>query len=263
MAGSYVYRITNTVTGAAYIGSTTVSLSRRWSVHQNELKQGKHCNKHLQRAWKKHGGDAFLFEEVESNIPKSEILEREQDWIDERLSSLPRAMTYNISLRANHTLGRRSTDEERAARSARMKGVPRTIESRRKQSDNWKYKDCKKYSLKSPAGEIHKDIPNLRAFCRENGLSETVISSIVRGKNGVLCHKGWTLPHVEATSYVVTSPDGMQHSGIPNLKRFCIEHGIPYKQLHGMLQGGKKSCKGWTVSVSGKRRRIKSKECAA
>ena len=49
---SGVYQITNKVTGKFYIGSA-VNFRKRWNTHKSCLRNNKHANKHLQRAWNK------------------------------------------------------------------------------------------------------------------------------------------------------------------------------------------------------------------
>lgn len=57
-----IYKIINPVNGHSYIGST-VEPKRRWRLHQNDLKAGKHTSTLLQRAWNKYG-DKLIFEPV-------------------------------------------------------------------------------------------------------------------------------------------------------------------------------------------------------
>lgn len=55
-----VYKIANKIDGKVYIGSS-VEISRRWRVHKNQLRRNEHHSAKLQRAWLKHGEDAFEF----------------------------------------------------------------------------------------------------------------------------------------------------------------------------------------------------------
>ena len=55
-----VYEIVNTVNGKRYIGSS-VCLKTRWKDHRVKLRGGRHGNVKLQRAWNKHGPEAFEF----------------------------------------------------------------------------------------------------------------------------------------------------------------------------------------------------------
>lgn len=74
-----IYKITCTVTNECYIGQST-SISRRWSNHKRELKQGVHYNKHLQRAYNLYGKENFIYEILEL-CPANKLNEREQFYI--------------------------------------------------------------------------------------------------------------------------------------------------------------------------------------
>lgn len=56
---SGIYVITS-LSGKQYVGSA-VSFSARWRLHQHYLRKGQHHSSHLQRAWNKHGEEAFVF----------------------------------------------------------------------------------------------------------------------------------------------------------------------------------------------------------
>jgi group I intron endonuclease len=56
-----VYKITNTVSGNYYIGSSK-ALQARWARHRTELRTGRHHSPQLLRAYARHGQDALKFE---------------------------------------------------------------------------------------------------------------------------------------------------------------------------------------------------------
>lgn len=74
-----VYRLTCTVSGNNYIGSTK-RLSSRLSLHKNHMKNGIHHSQSLQEDYDQYGWDAFTFEVLE-RCSEDELLERERDWI--------------------------------------------------------------------------------------------------------------------------------------------------------------------------------------
>lgn len=89
-----VYKITNTVNGKIYVGSSQL-FKERINKHVRLLKSGKHFNSHLQSAIDKYGIDFFTFEILEcTSIEKR--FEREQYHLD-ILRVYDDSIGYNIS----------------------------------------------------------------------------------------------------------------------------------------------------------------------
>jgi group I intron endonuclease len=59
-----IYEIVHVSSGKKYIGSS-IDVVRRLSGHRRDLKRGANTNFRLQRAWNKHGAEAFEFRVVE------------------------------------------------------------------------------------------------------------------------------------------------------------------------------------------------------
>lgn len=79
---SGVYEIRNKINDKRYIGSTTMTFTKRLEHHRCLLKNGTHKNIHLQRAWDKYGEDNFDFNILEV-VDICCTLEVEQTYIDE------------------------------------------------------------------------------------------------------------------------------------------------------------------------------------
>lgn len=62
---AYVYRVTCTLTGDAYIGITSRTVAARWKGHRSYA-LGKSCWTHLHRAMRKYGIENFSVETVET-----------------------------------------------------------------------------------------------------------------------------------------------------------------------------------------------------
>lgn len=122
-----VYQIINLVNRKRYIGSA-VSFKKRWGQHLSALRRGQHWNRHLQHAFDKYGEEAFAFSIREQIEDSSQLILREQHFLDTLLPD------YNISPTAGSPLGfRHSLEARRKISEARM-GKRHSPETRRKLS---------------------------------------------------------------------------------------------------------------------------------
>lgn len=102
---SGIYLIYCTSTGKFYVGSA-VYLFRRLAQHRYNLRNNKHKNSLLQRAWNKYWGEcSFQFLIVEY-CKKEETLIREQWWLD-ITHCWKREVGYNLNPIAGSNLGRK------------------------------------------------------------------------------------------------------------------------------------------------------------
>ena len=107
---SGVYEIVNSANGKRYIGSAK-RFRGRFAVHLSGLRNGKHSNRRLQRAWNKYGEDAFLFRPLLACAP-NDLIFFEQRAIDAYRPE------YNLAPTAGNCLGVKHSAETRAKRSA-------------------------------------------------------------------------------------------------------------------------------------------------
>jgi len=91
---AFIYTIINTINNKIYVGSTTRQLWARKSSHYNSLRNNKHCNIYLQRAFNKYGEENFIFELLEETN-KEFCLSQELYWIN-TLNVTNRKFGYNI-----------------------------------------------------------------------------------------------------------------------------------------------------------------------
>lgn len=103
-----IYIIRNKKENKKYVGSTNGGRDR-WKQHKEGLTKGTHHSRYLQRAWDKHGEDAFEFVFIEECIPEM-LLIREQNWID-FFRSYDSRFGYNMSPTAGNTLGIKRSEE--------------------------------------------------------------------------------------------------------------------------------------------------------
>ena len=115
-----IYMIVHDASGKLYVGSA-VDLCRRHGEHQRMFRRGAHENDHLQKAWNKHGQEAFTFVVLLYCAP-ADLLFYEQRAIDSYKQRVGWRQMYNSNPNASSALGREKSPEDRAKISARMKG---------------------------------------------------------------------------------------------------------------------------------------------
>ncbi len=124
-----VYAIRNILNGHVYIGSSK-NIEKRWLRHCSDLHNGRHINRHLQRAWIKYGFGNFAFEILETTSFDL-ATQREQFYLD---TMRP---VYNIS-RSAFRPEVDITDEHKAAISRANTGRVKSPEQRKRISEGTK-----------------------------------------------------------------------------------------------------------------------------
>lgn len=139
-----IYRIQNSVDGRVYVGQS-VNIEARFTAHRSSLRLNKHYAVHMQRAWNRHGEDAFLFEIVET-CSADRLDELELEWIirtkccdyKHGYNTCPvpghgprgvRRRPESIAKSAAKRRGQKRTPEQRARISAAVKGKKRSPET--------------------------------------------------------------------------------------------------------------------------------------
>ncbi len=227
-ATSGIYRIVHVVTGRMYIGSA-VNLLRRKRRHFTELRNNKHQNAKLQRAFNKYGEDAFLFEIIEFILPPF-LLEREQYWLD-KLKPFDNK-GFNIALNAQASylglthsaatrekvrlirlgtkrspescersrishLGYKQSEETKERRRIAKLGYTPSAETRTKMSTTQKGrpKDPEKYASQMRTliviapDDTEHIVHGVKRFCREHNLNQSALMRVAKGKQSN--HKGF------------------------------------------------------------------------
>jgi group I intron endonuclease len=138
VSGIYMFQCTET--GGMYIGSS-INLYDRFYEHLSAHSS----NLHLQNAANKYTWDSFIFRIIET-CPSSELIAREQSYLDIIFNNFPKELVYNFCAVAYSMLGYIHTPETKAAISAAMSvksigntnrlGTTNTAESKAKVSKN-------------------------------------------------------------------------------------------------------------------------------
>jgi group I intron endonuclease len=123
-----VYKITNTLTGDFYVGSST-NLYKRYYTHMNHMRKGIKSCIVLNRAAEKYGEENFSFE-ILAKCPIEYVLKLEQ-WFISNLKP-----KYNVAKIAGSNLGIKRTEEVKIRKSVSQK-------------ENWKDENYRKKHLES------------------------------------------------------------------------------------------------------------------
>ena len=77
---SGIYKITNTITGDFYIGSSK-NVKRRWTEHKSPSRWNKHPNNPMYIDMQEYGKDKFAFE-ILAEVEAGSLKEKEQYFIE-------------------------------------------------------------------------------------------------------------------------------------------------------------------------------------
>lgn len=115
-----VYLISNQTSGKLYVGSAS-NLAKRHGEHQRRLRRKDHENDHLQKAWDKHGDEAFEFLVLLICAP-DQMIYFEQRALDYYKVKCGWRQMYNANPNAASGLGRRMSARSRALLLERLRG---------------------------------------------------------------------------------------------------------------------------------------------
>jgi group I intron endonuclease len=131
---SGVYQVVNTKSSKRYIGSS-MNIEKRFRIHVQQLKSGKHHSLLLQEAYKIFGESAFTVEVLEE-CSKDLLLIKEQEWLDKS----DKSTLYNVSFTSTcGNIIENHPEKERLRREAgeRLRLAPRA-DQRKERNSNWK-----------------------------------------------------------------------------------------------------------------------------
>jgi group I intron endonuclease len=174
-----VYKITNLINGRIYIGSTTLSLKKRFGAHASGNKQ----KTLIHFAIKKYGRDNFKIETLEICSSKKELYQKEAEYIRNLKSLAPNG--YNLHdnkflYKDGAYIGKMNKKCQEAARKANT-GAKRTEESKKLMSESAKKRgaNAKMRPIKDNLGNIYESI-NQAARITKFNVSD-IHKSLTRG----------------------------------------------------------------------------------
>jgi group I intron endonuclease len=166
-----IYEIVQIGTDRRYVGSAT-DLAKRWRQHLAHLERGQHHSVALQRAWNKHGPEAFGFRTL-IRCDRRHLIFYEQRAIDvlrPKLNCAPKAGSQLGYTHTAETIGKMKAAA--VGRPSSFRGRRHSTDSLRMMSENRKGKGTGPYSAER--------IANTAAAMREskNALNESQVRRI-------------------------------------------------------------------------------------
>ena len=249
-----IYQIRNVRTNKVYVGSS-IDIQKRWAEHRKSLNNARHPNKHLLRAWQRDGSANFSFEALEGVIEKTDLIAREQYWIDKTFCTED-AYGYNFCPTAGNSLGRVVSVETRIkiSKAVKGKGLGRVV------SD-----ETRKRLSMALTGRVFSPVHCSRISKSKqgkptHGTSHTVatkqrLSELASAKMGGLNpffgrehnHESKRkMSESKGKGYKAISPSGEIYV-FKSMKAFCREMGLDQVTMNAVARGVYRQCKGWTA----------------
>lgn len=173
---SGIYEILNIQTNKRYIGSA-VNIRLRWKTHRRRLRRGTHDSKYLQSSFNKRGLDSFKFGIIEIVDDRSDLLIREQFWMD-HFKCYDREFGYNHLKIAGSNWMKEVSDVTREKLSKSHMGKKRSIEAHNKIVKSM----CKQvYQLDKSSLRILNTFESCKQAEEKTGVQKQLISMCCRG----------------------------------------------------------------------------------
>jgi group I intron endonuclease len=170
-----IYRIVCLPSGHCYVGSSQ-DTRKRWHLHRCALRHGKHHSFVLQRAWDKHGEQAFTIEILEPVEDPGKLRAREQFWLDTLSPKYNLCPDANPAPTRGKTLGPLS-EERRQKISEAVIGFRHTEEARTKMRGR-----RRPLRLTDSARALRAEQGKRRGFRGQTQATREKISNLQRGR---------------------------------------------------------------------------------
>ena len=182
---SGVYKITNTITGDFYIGSSK-NIKSRWANHKCQSTWNECPNNPMYLDMQKYGVDNFVFEILEE-VEAEKLKEMEQQFI-EKLQP-----TYNNRNANGWNIERRKETNKEYQKEYRKTDKCKEYHKQYQKTD--KYKEYQKSDKRKKANKKYYN-----QLCFYNGETLTLCALIMRFRR-----RGITNPTIEAKKYLINN----------------------------------------------------------
>lgn len=267
----YIYEILNTKNNKRYVGQTyRQNVTIRWSEHKTNLRKNKHTNYKLQNAWNKYGETVFVFNVIKECSNIKELNDLEEQYVQLNVDG------YNLigggSNRVWSSESRRKLSKSKTGRPNGQKGTKRQpLTTERKIEISLQKKQEGYPDVVDPNGNVYS-VYNVREFSKRNGLWFSGVRTLFNTDGQCFHYKGWRLATSDTIGVKFSYENynkskkiskGRKPTGFPNvinpngqiliidgtLTEFCKKHNLNIGNVSCLINGKKKSYKGWTLST--------------
>ena len=190
-----VYKITNTITGDFYIGSSK-NVKQRWAVHKCKSKWNECPNNPMYIDMKKYGVDKFVFEII-AEVEEDKLKETEQKFIETLKPTYNSCNAKGLNIERRKKTNRKAsrkyekTDKRKKAKKEYQKEYQKSDKFKEYQKEYYKTEKGKE-SLKKASKKYHNQL------CSYNGETLTLDALSKR-----FMRQGIDHPTLEAKKYLL------------------------------------------------------------
>lgn len=228
----YIYKL-EFEDGSVYIGKTLVTVEDRYTFHRSLMKRGKHHSKKLQKAYDKYGEPTVTT--IEEVAIGADIDVREQYWISHYDS-------YNNGLNCTPGGGKYYGQNNKYSESDYVAAV------------------CLLANTDMTIREISEELDVTHGVVQSimYGKSHTYLKNIVPNEYQEMLDKLGFRNLKKGRCVSVRDPHGALHT-VVNAAQFCRDHELQQANFNAVLNGKRKSHKGWTLALPEDREKILAK----